>query len=89
MSLVHNYGTWIGPGSLDRGFDEGANVALARVSGMSLGAAENAGTRSASETFAPAFVATKRGVKFSRPSFTQRFANLALCPYGVGITAWV
>ena len=47
MSLVHNYGTWIGPCSLDRGFDGDLDFALARGS-MASGAAENAGKRGAS-----------------------------------------
>ena len=79
MSLVHNYGAYGGLCSRDAGFDA---VADARLRGRGPGHGEPLkmrGRRAQAAHFAPTFVPRKRGVKFSRPSFTQRFANLALC----------
>jgi hypothetical protein len=76
MSLVHNYGTWMGLRSRDTGFDGDADTGSRGRGTWHQEPLKMRGREGKGGTLAPA---RERGVKFSRPSFTQRFANLALC----------
>ena len=78
MSLVHNYGTWIGLRPRDRDLDADANAPSCRMSAMASGAAENAGRERAGHS--GAWCQLRRGVKFSRPLLLKGLQTLRYVP---------